>query len=391
MVAIKTFAAAALLGSAASRLIMPSLEVLKSHAAGRNYLQQPLGIPNQYSSQFSSGKESYAKGNFTRIQQDGSTCPSYGEGQWTGTVDVSDERRLFYWFAESRNDPAKDPVIVWMNGGPGASSLIGLFSELGPCVLPVNATNPEPNPWAWNNNASVIFLDQPAGSGFSSVAKGGQGPTSDADSAVDFQSFLNVFFHHMFPDKSELPLYIAAESYGGHFGPVYTKHILDSRLFNSKDAFWGKLAGLIHVNAVLDFTAVGLGTYELLCTDYRGRDFLEPEECNHMRLLIPELVRLGQDCRRSSSPYGCVGFLIFWGENFDAVYRKRINSGERNNYDSKFQMCIHFCIDLTMSNSSPALCRRKRIVRRHATRKPFRVLESRPHQKGDRNPTVASV
>lgn len=335
MVSLKTFLAATLSGASLGRLLMPSTESLKSAIAARAQ-QQPLGIPKDMPLSYSSRKDSYNAGNFTRIQQDGSTCPSYGEGQWTGTVDVSDERRLFYWFAESRNDPSKDPVIIWMNGGPGASSLIGLFTEMGPCVLEVNATTPTPNPWAWNNNASVIFLDQPAGTGFSSVVPGGQAPTDDYDGAVDFQAFLNIFFDKVFPDKAHLPLYIAGESYGGHFAPVYTKHIMDSRKFHSKDAFWGKIGGIIHINAVQDFSAVGVGSYELLCSDYRGRDFLEPEECEQMRLATPEIERLGQICRQGDSPNVCATMILFWVENFDGIYRKRINSGERNNYNSEY-------------------------------------------------------
>lgn len=334
MVTIKRILAASILGCATARLIVPSPDQIGSLLA-RGSSQRPLGSFDKVPFTFSSRKASYKAGNFTRIEQDGRTCPSYSEGQWTGTVDVSDDRRLFYWFAESRNDPARDPVIVWMNGGPGGSSLIGFFTELGPCVLERNATKPVPNPWAWNNNASVIFLDQPAGTGFSSVAEGGRLPSSDDDSAVDFQSFLNIFFRDVFPDKAKLPLYLAGESYAGHFTSTYTKHIIDARTAKSTDAYWGEIAGLINVNAVLDWTAVGIGSYELLCSDYRGRNFLDPEECEHMRLSIPELVRLGQECRQSTTAYGCLGLELFWVENFDTLYRKRINSGERNNYNGK--------------------------------------------------------
>ncbi|KAJ6785103.1 hypothetical protein PWT90_03560 [Aphanocladium album] len=351
MVAIKLLVLAALLGSTASRLLVPSPDKIQSLLT-RDAAQRPLGALDRTPFTFASRGGSYKAGNFTRIEQDGNICPSYGEGQWTGTVDVSNDRRLFYWFAESRNDPSKDPVIIWMNGGPGGSSLIGLFSELGPCVLEVNATKPVPNPWAWNNNASVIFLDQPAGTGFSSVAEGGQAPSSDKDSAVDFQSFLNIFFRDIFPDKAKLPLYFAGESYAGHFTSTYTKHIQESRASNSRDAFRGNIAGLINVNAVLDWTAVGIGAHELLCTDYRGRDFINPEECDHIRLSIPELVRLGQECRASSTNYGCLGVASFYAEHIDSFYRKRISSGERNNYDVNIP-CVGengFCEDMSHGN-----------------------------------------
>lgn len=63
-----------------------------------------------------SSTAAYRRGQFTKLAQDGSVCPSAGEKQWTGTVDVADDRRLFYWFVDSRSDPARDPVILWLNG-----------------------------------------------------------------------------------------------------------------------------------------------------------------------------------------------------------------------------------------------------------------------------------
>lgn len=59
---------------------------------------------------------SFEQGSFTRVAQDSRTCDTYGERQWAGTVDISDERRLFYWFFESRDKPDTDPIIIWLNG-----------------------------------------------------------------------------------------------------------------------------------------------------------------------------------------------------------------------------------------------------------------------------------
>ena len=40
-----------------------------------------------------------------------------------------------YFLVESEGDPLKDPLVIWTNGGPGASSMFGLFVELGPFYL----------------------------------------------------------------------------------------------------------------------------------------------------------------------------------------------------------------------------------------------------------------
>lgn len=226
-----------------------------------------------------------------------------------------------------------------MNGGPGASGLIGLFTEMGPCVLEANATKTTPNPWAWNNNASVVFLDQPAGVGFSTVAADAPWPNTDIDGAEDFQVFLNVLFERIFPERAELPIYIAGESYAGHFVPVYAKHIVDSRAHKSKSAFRGNITGMIHVNALLELTATGVGSYELLCSDYRGREFLLPAECESMRMNMPELERRAYICRETGTLEACTDAGLYWAENFDSIYRQRIDSGERNNYNSESNGC----------------------------------------------------
>lgn len=91
-------------------------------------------------------------------------------------VDTIDGKSLFFYFFESRDNPSKDPVLLWLTGGPGCSSSLGLFMELGPCSIPsrggklsegppINGT--VWNPYSWNNGASIFFLDQPVDVGYS--------------------------------------------------------------------------------------------------------------------------------------------------------------------------------------------------------------------------------
>lgn len=60
----------------------------------------------------------------------------------------------FYWFAESRGSPETDPLVLWLTGGPGASSMIALFTENGPCSINSDLTT-HYNPYAWNSNANM--------------------------------------------------------------------------------------------------------------------------------------------------------------------------------------------------------------------------------------------
>lgn len=94
-------------------------------------------------------------------------------------------------FVESQSDPTSDPVVLWLNGGPGCSSLDGFLSENGPlhvCDLGKESCNLAfmkvymfgfwfkvkddgntlyENPYSWNKIANVIYLESPAGVGYS--------------------------------------------------------------------------------------------------------------------------------------------------------------------------------------------------------------------------------
>ena len=314
-----------------------------------NQHQQPLVHSSLYSDGASSSSKkspnlpSYKAGQHTIIEQDNSTCPTNGERQWTGTVDVTDEHRLFYWFFDSRNDPENDPIIFWINGGPGGSSMMGLFAEMGPCVLELNADEPVPNPWSWNNNASVLFIDQPAGVGLSSRKEGSPTPKLDFEGAVDFQVFLNIFFGDIFPDRARLPIHFAAESYGGHYGPTYVDHILKSRAYDSKHAFWGNITSLILVDAVIDFVAPKIGVYELLCSDFRGGNIISTEDCDSIRLALPECEKLGRSCEASYDGYECLAMIRYCEEHIDGPYFKEVEKGKRNPYNSEYNPFLGVC------------------------------------------------
>ncbi|KAF2667488.1 alpha/beta-hydrolase [Microthyrium microscopicum] len=77
------------------------------------------------------------------------------------------EINLFFWFFESRNDQANAPFALWLNGGPGTSSLKSLFHGTGPCNVKDDSTTTTLNPFSWNNDANILYVDQPVQTGFS--------------------------------------------------------------------------------------------------------------------------------------------------------------------------------------------------------------------------------
>ena len=86
---------------------------------------------------------------------------------YSGYLDASPTKHLHYVFVSSLTDPINDPVVLWFNGGPGCSSLLALFQEHGPYVIDDGEYFIKDNPEPWNKRANILYLESPAGVGFS--------------------------------------------------------------------------------------------------------------------------------------------------------------------------------------------------------------------------------
>lgn len=73
----------------------------------------------------------------------------------------------FFWFFESRKDPQNAPLAIWLSGGTGYSALVGMFGGNGPCYVNINSNSTTVNPWSWNNEVNMLYIDQPNQAGFS--------------------------------------------------------------------------------------------------------------------------------------------------------------------------------------------------------------------------------
>jgi cathepsin A (carboxypeptidase C) len=145
--------------------------------------------------------------------------------QTAGYFDITGSKDLhyFYWFFESRNDPATDPVVLWMTGGPGCSSAVALFHENGPCKINDDHKTTRINPYGWNQNASMIFIDQPAGVGFS-YGDSSDDVDDEKGVAEDMYHFLHEFFDAN-PKYRDNDFFVFGESYGGHFAPATARRV----------------------------------------------------------------------------------------------------------------------------------------------------------------------
>jgi carboxypeptidase C (cathepsin A) len=142
---------------------------------------------------------------------------------WSGYITVNTTRHLFYWFFESRSSPSTDPFVLWMTGGPGCSSMLALFYENGPYQIESDLSL-KLNPYSWNSFANVLWIDQPAGTGFSYLTGGDQGAKSELEVAENVWGFFQQFFTQ-FPQYSHTPFFVTGESYGGHYVPAVAAYI----------------------------------------------------------------------------------------------------------------------------------------------------------------------
>ncbi|CAK0889525.1 unnamed protein product, partial [Prorocentrum cordatum] len=173
----------------------------------------------------------------------------------------------FYYFAP-HPDPSR-PLVAWMNGGPGASSVVGLFAELGPLLLNARSA-PRPgrdgwelfaNPDGWGAEGSLLAWEQPAGVGFSRCP--GCGDWNDTSATMASHAFL-LAFYEAFPAERSRPLFIAGESYGGIYVPLLANQV---HLHNSKAAEAIPLRGVAIGNGCIGFGvsgACGTDSLELL-------------------------------------------------------------------------------------------------------------------------------
>lgn len=144
-----------------------------------------------------------------------------GVNQESGYLSVGTNMNMWYWLFEARSNPSTAPLVAWFNGGPGCSSMIGLFQENGPCHFVDGSTEPTLNPYSWNSYANMIYVDQPIGVGFS---YGTDDVTSTATAAPYVWKLIQAFYE-LHPEYESRDFAIFTESYGGHYGPEFAAYI----------------------------------------------------------------------------------------------------------------------------------------------------------------------
>jgi len=141
------------------------------------------------------------------------------------TVDKVNNGNMFFWFFPAEEDPENAPVVIWLQGGPGGSSMFGLLKLHGPILTTVNRNNQligvKKNKFSWAKKHNMLYIDNPVGAGFSfSNAL----PTTQREVIDNLYEFLQQWFT-LFPSYQANPFFAFGESYAGKFVPSLTRRI----------------------------------------------------------------------------------------------------------------------------------------------------------------------
>ncbi|KAM5354841.1 hypothetical protein ACJ41O_001487 [Fusarium nematophilum] len=284
---------------------------------------------------------------FTVTQQSADLCDA-GSRQWTGTVNVTEEKSMFFWYFESRHQPENDPVILWLSGGPGATGELGIFKDIGPCSVNQDGNSTSRNEYSWTDRANVIFIDQPIGVGFSNVKDRDGMAKNIHEAAQELGKFLSMLTTEAFPELASKPWHIAGESFGGHYVTYYIHHLLNQELTHASLDL--NIASAIIVDGYIDGTRQSAGYYDFFCQDWRGdgsSSLMSTAECEEMASYIPECERLGELCRQSLEIEVCHSAAMRCEETVGKYFLANVKPGGWNPYDSR-RPCVEppLCSDL---------------------------------------------
>ncbi|KAK3213762.1 hypothetical protein GRF29_28g874914 [Pseudopithomyces chartarum] len=157
---------------------------------------------------------------------------------YAGLLPISDDpdesRQLFFWFFPSTQAETPKEVVIWLNGGPGCSSLSGLLTENGPFLWEAGTLSPVANPYSWTNLTNMIWVEQPVGVGYS---QGTPNITNEIELAAEFRGFWKNFMSTFGMESWDV--YVTGESYAGFYVP----YIADS-FIGANDTTYYNLKGI---------------------------------------------------------------------------------------------------------------------------------------------------
>ncbi|KAL9841669.1 putative sinapoylglucose--sinapoylglucose O-sinapoyltransferase [Arabidopsis thaliana] len=306
----------------------------------------------------------------------------------TGYIGIGEEEdvQLFYYFIKSERNPKEDPLLLWLSGGPGCSSITGLLFENGPLALKsevYNGTVPSlvSTTYSWTKTVNIIFLDQPIGAGFSYSRIPLIDTPSDTGEVKNIHEFLQKWLSKH-PHFSSNPFYASGDSYSGMIVPALVQEISKGNYICCKPPI--NLQGYILGNPITYFEVdqnyripfshgmalISDELYESIRRDCKGNYFnVDPRNTKCLKLVeeyhkctdeLNEFNILSPDCDTTSPdcflyPYYLLGYWINDESVRDALHvnKSSIGKWERCTYQNRipYNKDINNSIPYHMNNS----------------------------------------
>ncbi|PWN38481.1 alpha/beta-hydrolase, partial [Meira miltonrushii] len=153
------------------------------------------------------------------------TLPFKTKNSWAGNIPITgttvQDATLYFWLWGKDAKDSGDDLVIWLNGGPGCSSLTGMVQENGPFLYLNKNYKPFPNGYSFTRAANVLYVEQPVHTGFTT---GITENTNEDEVAAQFASFL-ANFYKIFPELATKKLWITGESYAGTYIPYIMTYL----------------------------------------------------------------------------------------------------------------------------------------------------------------------
>lgn len=211
-------------------------------------------------------------------------------------VDGGVDKNYFYWLFESRQEPATDPLIIWLTGGPGCSSQLALLSENGPCKPTADGLSTFSNPYSWNSNANIMWVDQPANVGYSYGKKVRDADHDEAEVSQDMFEFVQAFLT-AHPEYLKNELFVFGESYGGHYAPSIAARIYQGN--QDKEGLMVNLKGVGVGNGLTDPVIQYQYYPEMAMNNTYGIKTVSEEAYDKMVEHVPTCIKLAKLCQQN--------------------------------------------------------------------------------------------
>jgi cathepsin A (carboxypeptidase C) len=219
--------------------------------------------------------------------------------------DKGEDKHLFFWMFEKRNienlteEASEIPFVVWLTGGPGCSSTLALLTENGPCSVNKDGKSTSVNPFSWTEAAHVLWLDQPAGVGYSYGAETDSGMEMVSEDAY---YFLQAFFQSH-PEYTKSPLYIIGESYGGHYAPAIAHRVWKGNQNPTDKTISLNYAGLAVGNGLTKPEEQYKWYPEMVYNNSHNMKVVDEQTYEAMKAVVPKCAALIHKCNEGDSTF----------------------------------------------------------------------------------------